>query len=213
MEKPVLQDKGNVAVFDEPPLSHAEALLLKYIRAKDGNRPHVPQGVFAEDALLEMAVQSDNIDFPPAVESSDAIVDILVRKFAAKYENVYTFYLQRPPVDERINAFTCHWLVGMTDKETGTGRVGTGTYRWQFSDATPMQVISLRIDIECMEIVPVEAALPMLNWVTSLPYPWANARDVLRCAPQLETLRPVYAAIRRRDAATSGEAESIKDSF
>ncbi|HEX8956601.1 MAG TPA: hypothetical protein VF798_10015 [Burkholderiaceae bacterium] len=206
--------KGNVTAFGEPPLSSAagidarrhgaEALLLKYIRAKDGNRPHVLRGVFAEGARLEMAVQSDNIDFPPAVESSDAIIDILIRQFAAKYENVYTFYLQRPPVGERINAFTCRWLVGMTDKETGTGRVGTGTYHWQFSDSTPMYVTGLRIDIECMEIVPAEACLTMLDWIASLPYPWSNVRDVLRYAPQLDALRPVHAALRQCDATSLG---------
>ena len=91
-----------------------EGLLRTYFHAKDENRPHLIQSVFCEEAVLEMNVKADSISFPAVSRGVVAIAQVLVSKFAQSYENVYSFYLQRPPIG--VTTFACDWLVGMSEK-------------------------------------------------------------------------------------------------
>src|SRR5262249_61030654 len=77
-----------------------------YRRGKDGNRPHLLSGAFAPAAAVEMIVKTPAISFPSMVTGLDAIADVLVRRFALTYENVYTFCLSSPPSDDS-HAFSC----------------------------------------------------------------------------------------------------------
>ena len=88
--------------------SHA---VSTYILAKDGNRPFLMRRVFAEDAELEIVVNTDAISFPSSAKGVSAIEDILVRRFGLDCENVYTFCLSQPSEANRRH-FPCHWLVG-----------------------------------------------------------------------------------------------------
>lgn len=119
-----------------------------YIRAKDGNRPHRMVEAFAQNARLSMLVKTSDIAFPSSVEGRDAIESVLVREFAAQYENVYTFCLSDPPSD--TNVFVCDWLVCMTEKATGAARLGFGQYEWHGDFGL---VGSLRITIEEMRVL------------------------------------------------------------
>ncbi|PKU23496.1 hypothetical protein CWS72_16730 [Telmatospirillum siberiense] len=168
-----------------------ETLLLTYILAKDGNRPHLLRRAFAEDARLEMVVNTGAISFPPIVRSREDIADVLVRQFGAKYENIYTFCLDRPEPDDRSDRFSCRWAVGMTEKATGVVRVGYGDYEWRFSHPAPRLVEYLRITIETMVVLPDSDGDRISDWLSGLPYPWCAAATFVKTAPGIAALRPV----------------------
>ncbi|MGX1261750.1 hypothetical protein [Sinorhizobium fredii] len=64
-----------------------------YFCAKDGNRPFLMRRVFAEDVQLEMVVKTEAISFPSSANGLAAIEEILCRRFANDFENVYSFCL------------------------------------------------------------------------------------------------------------------------
>ncbi len=101
-----------------------EAVLRRYFHAKDENRPHILDDAFASDAELVVANHTTTINFPAVTAGRAAIADVLVRTFGQTYENVYSFYLQRPIGPTR--EFSCDWMVAMTEKATGAVRVGCG---------------------------------------------------------------------------------------
>ena len=98
-----------------------------YFLAKDGNRPFLMRRAFAEGVELQMVVKTEAISFPQSATGVAAIEDILGRRFANDFENVYTFCLERPSAAHRRH-FPCHWLVGMSAKDNGPIRVGSGRY-------------------------------------------------------------------------------------
>ncbi len=67
-----------------------------YFQVKDGSRPFLMRHVFAEDVQLEMVVKTEAISFPNSARGVAAIEEILGRRFANDFENVYTFCLTRP---------------------------------------------------------------------------------------------------------------------
>ena len=75
-----------------------EAVLRGYFHAKDENRPHLLEDVFASNAELVIHNQSANIAFPAFTQGRSAIAEVLVRSFTLSNENVYSFYLSRPAV-------------------------------------------------------------------------------------------------------------------
>jgi len=173
-----------------------EQLLRAYFHAKDENRPHRMRGVFAADASLEMTVRSGTIAFPPATTGVDAITDVLVRNFGRTYENVYSFYLQRPAAD--LRAFSCDWLVGMSEKSGGAVRVGCGRYDWTFRQSPPFLVAGLVVTIESMPVLPPDALGPVMDWLTALPYPWCHAARAVEAIPAIPALKPVVEYLGQR---------------
>ena len=101
-----------------------EFVLRTYFLAKDSNRPHLMGRAFCQDASLRMEVKADAIAFPAETTGLEAISAVLVRNFGQAYDNVYSFYLERPPA--ACDRFSCDWLVGMTEKSTSQVRVGCG---------------------------------------------------------------------------------------
>jgi len=137
-------------------ISPAEAVRT-YILAKDGNRPCLMRQAFSEDIALEMVVKTNAISFPNTAFGLAAVEDILVRRFAVDYENIYTFCLSQPSETDRAR-FQCHWLVGMSARATGKAlRVGCGLYDWHFNEDG--KVLRLVITIEVMKIFDSEVAL------------------------------------------------------
>jgi len=163
-------------------LTPAESIAA-YIRAKDGNRPHLLDASFAADATLTMLVRTDAISFPPVSEGRDAIAEILVRRFNQIYENVYTLCLSTPPEPD-ARSFSCNWLVAMSEKLGGAVRVGCGRYDWLFEGAEH-RVRSLTIIIETMAVLPPEALEPVMNWMAGLPSPWCSPRMAGDAAPSI----------------------------
>ncbi len=174
-------------------------LLQDYIRAKDGNRPHLIPQVFAANACLEMRVKTDNISFPAVSQGAATIADVLVRRFNQTYENIYTFYLDRPSAEAATPpaVFACDWLVGMSDKATGNVRVGCGRYEWVFQPEAPHRAERLAITIEAMQTLPPARLPPILDWLLALDYPWTLAAAVGAFAPAFKELEPVLAYLGR----------------
>lgn len=174
-------------------------LLRDYIRAKDENRPHLIQRVFCDAACLEMRVKTESISFPAVSQGAATIADVLVRRFNQTYENIYTFYLDRPPAGAATPpaAFACDWLVGMSEKATGNVRVGCGRYEWVFAQDAPHRVERLAITIEAMQTLPPDRLPDILNWLLALDYPWSSARAVCESAPQIKLLEPVFRYLAR----------------
>lgn len=171
-------------------------VLRTYFHAKDENRPHLMRAAFSQDAVLRMQVHSDAIAFPQETRGVDGIADVLVRRFGQAYDNVYSFYLDRPASD--ATEFSCDWLVGMSAKEGGGVRVGCGRYEWLFERKERTKARALAISIESMQVLPASQAQPVFSWLTELDsYPWTSHAEVLAAAPRMPELEPVLRYIAR----------------
>jgi len=170
-------------------MNTAQQSIQQYIKAKDSNRPHLLRLAFAPDAILDMVVHTGSISFPPHVEGLGSIGDVLVRRFGQTFENVYTFCLGLPP-EPQAKTFQCKWLVGMSDKSCGEGRVGCGLYEWQFSPESRL-VERLTITIEHMKTLPATDLHCIMEWVSHLDYPWCSSQALVSNAPDIDTLEEV----------------------
>jgi len=160
--------------------------MLAYLRAKDGNRPHLMAQAFTRDATLSVRLHTDGIVFPPFTQGREAIGDLLARRFGQVNENVYTFCLTAPPLS-RPAAVDCDWLVAMSNKDDGDVRVGCGRYDWRFAADSGLAE-RLRIDIDVMSVLPPSALDGVMAWVRALPYPWCPAATALAGAPEWAAL-------------------------
>jgi hypothetical protein len=177
-----------------------ERVLRNYFRAKDENRPHLLEGVFSPDAELVVRNQSANIGFPAITQGRPAIAEVLVRGFALAYENIYSFYLDRPGT--AVREFSCPWLVAMSERASGKPRVGCGSYAWSFEPQAPGLATRLVIAIEAMEILPAAETQAVFAWIGSLQYPWLSPEAGLRGIPASKLLLPVSEFLGRHVAAT-----------
>ena len=166
-----------------------EAVLRGYFHAKDENRPHLLEDVFASNAELVIRNQSANIAFPAVTRGRPDIADVLVRSFALSYENMYSFYLGRPAL--AVQEFTCPWLVGMSERASGHVRVGCGTYEWTFEPHVPHTASRLVIVIEAMQILPLTESQSVFAWLRALNYPWSSPQAALHGVPRNEALSPI----------------------
>ncbi|OZG71885.1 hypothetical protein BTA51_17920 [Hahella sp. CCB-MM4] len=172
-----------------------EDSIRSYIYAKDRNQPHRMKQAFSENASLEMSVKTDNIAFPPTTYGREEITNVLVRRFAQTYENVYTLCLAPPP-EKNMHQFGCDWLVFMSEKADRQVRVGCGWYDWRFQQNSHL-VEQLTITIEIMQSLPSEHLEAVMKWVSALPYPWCPAAQVLREWPQLSELKNIREYVSR----------------
>ena len=166
-----------------------EAVLRGYFHAKDENRPHLLEDVFASNAELVIRNQSTNISFPAFTQGRAAIAEVLVQSFAQAYENVYSFYLRRP--GPSLREFTCPWLVGMSERSSGEVRVGYGTYDWTFAPAARNMATRLVVTIEGMQVLPTSEFERVFAWLRGQSYPWSSPRAALRRIPANAALSPV----------------------
>ena len=166
-----------------------ETVLRGYFRAKDENRPYLLEEVFASDAELVIRNQSANIAFPAVTRGRHAIAEVLVRSFALSYENIYSFYLERPAAG--VQEFACAWLVAMSERSSGNVRVGCGTYVWAFETRAPRLANRLAINIEAMQVLPHSEFKPVFAWLSALNYPWSSAASALQSIPRIELLTPI----------------------
>ncbi|MBW9112108.1 hypothetical protein JNB88_00400 [Rhizobium cauense] len=161
-----------------------------YFYAKDGNRPALMRRAFAPDVALEMIVKTEAISFPSSARGVEAVEEILCRRFANDFENVYTFCLARPTEANRRH-FPCHWLVGMSEKNNGAIRVGSGRYDWYFSSGDRCLIEKLIITIDVMQVLPADELDAIMGWIHVLPYPWCTAEDAISAMPRFEWLFPI----------------------
>ena len=166
-----------------------------YLYAKDGNRPFLMRRAFAEDVLLEVVVKTEAISFPRSTNGLAAVEEVLGRRFANEFENVYTFCLARPTEANRRH-FPCHWLVGMSAKSNGAIRVGSGRYDWYFTSDARCLVEKLIITIDEMQILPANELDGVMSWIAGLPYPWCGPDEAVRTMPSIEGLAPIERYLR-----------------
>ena len=141
---------------------------------------------FAPGASLEMKVETENISFAPASKGIEAITQVWAEYFLqSSYENIYTFCLDNSPSDGEAD-FRCRWLVGMSDKETKSIRVGCGYYHWQFESGGLVQ--NLTITIKTMVILSSNHHRRAMNWLSHLPYPWCPAEAAAAEMPPISEL-------------------------
>jgi hypothetical protein len=152
-----------------------EQLLRTYFRAKDENRPHLLVDVFSRDAQLTIDNRCGQISFPNVTVGLEGIADVLVRQFNATYENIYSFYLERP--GSSADKFTCGWLVGMTEKASRNVRVGCGHYVWTFQSSPVLLVAKLLIRIEHMLVLGPACTADVIRSLLQLDYPWSSAEQ------------------------------------
>jgi len=167
-----------------------------YFHAKDGNRPFLMRSAFAAHVELEMVVNTEAISFPGRAKGIDAIEEILCRRFANDFENVYTFCLARPAEANRRH-FPCHWLVAMSGKSNGPIRVGSGRYDWYFTPDARCLVERLIITIDVMQILQEDALDRVMGWITRLPYPWCSPAEALETMPRIDGLAPIEQYLRQ----------------
>jgi hypothetical protein len=171
-----------------------QAVLRTYFHAKDENRPHLLDRVFTENAKLDVNNRSSTIAFPAVTVGREAIADVLVRDFCRVHENVYSFYMARPPAD--ATRVSCDWLVCMSEKESRSVKVGCGRYDWGFEPQPNCLASQLTISIEAMQVLPPSQFEAVYAWVARLPYPWASAETVVELAPSIDALAPVLQYLR-----------------
>ena len=165
------------------------AVIDAYVRAKDGNRPHLLRAAFTDDAGLRMHVRTAGISFPPGAVGRRAIAELLVSRFNETWENIYTLCVGDPPA-AGVTSFACGWLVAMSAKLDRQVRIGCGRYDWTFDAGTGL-ARSLVITIDAMETTwDVDA---MIDWASALPYPWCDVRRLQSDAPCAPALRAVLA--------------------
>ena len=172
-----------------------ERLLRTYFRAKDENRPHLLADVFSSGALLTIDNRSTQISFPGVTVGLEGIADVLVRQFNATYENIYSFYLDRP--GPSAVTFECDWLVGLTEKASRNVRVGCGHYEWTFQISPVLLVTKLLITIEQMVVLAPACATDVTRSLLKLDYPWSSPGQVTS-ALSLEELQSVNRYITRK---------------
>ena len=172
-----------------------------YLRAKDGNRPHLIAQAFAGGALLQMEMRQGGMVFPPSAQGREAIAETLVRNFGRSYENVYTFCLAEPPAPDSAD-FHCHWLVAMTEKDSRAVRLGCGQYHWRFAPGNRLAQ-ELRIVIEAMQTLPPADILPVMAWAVALGGPWCSMEQALATAPPIPAVRQVLQRLASASAATA----------
>jgi hypothetical protein len=173
------------------------AVLRGYFHAKDENRPYMLSDVFSAKAELRVNNNAANITFPAVTHGREAIGEVLVRRFAQTYENIYSFYMARPPSE--ATQFSCDWLVGMSEKDSENVRVGCGRYDWTFETESPHLASHLAITIEAMQVLPPSQFAPIFAWLKQLNYPWSSAAAVRKIAPSVEMLAPVLQYLGRND--------------
>lgn len=176
-------------------LSPADSIAA-YIKAKDGNRPHLIDGAFTEDAILKMLVRTTSISFPASSVGREAIAETLVRRFNQTYENIYTLCIGAPPAGND-QSFSCDWLVAMSEKESRAVRVGGGSYDWTFT-ADDHRISSLTITIDVMETLAQDCRPPVMAWLASLPYPWCSCETATQTAADLAATRRVVHRLLRK---------------
>jgi hypothetical protein len=184
------------------PISADQAthLLRLYLKAKDENRPHFMADAFDKAAVVEMVLHTGAISFPSRMDGIDAITSVLVRDFGQTYENVYTFYLDKPDCSSAGRAFSCDWMVVMSEKTSRRARVGCGRYDWEFRRRDRWLVRRLRITIAAMQTLPADRLPALLGWVHGLGYPWTNNEMALAHMPGERDLDPVRDYLGRQAA-------------
>lgn len=176
--------------MDESKIKTQQDLVLKYICAKDKNRPHLMGEVFTSDAILEMKLKTQNISFPSQTFGLENITEVLVTKFSQSYEQVYTFCLTET-INNSSQLFKSDWIVCMREKRSGEIRIGYGVYNWFFTKEEEPLVRHLTIQIEEMFTMEKEYSTLFFNWVEKLEYPLCSLEQLFKKSPKFRAIQSI----------------------
>jgi len=156
------------------PVATAQALLERYVQAKDLTRPQLMQDIYLPDAELTYSIVTDSIAFPSRTLGVQSITRTLVVDFAARFAQCKTYYVcdSAPAPDTQIAVVP--WLVLMREPATACLRAGKGCYRWSFARDTDgaLRAAAMHIHIERMEPIADETGDLLRAMQATLPYPW-----------------------------------------
>jgi len=183
--------------MDEMTIKTQQDLVLKYICAKDKNRPHLMDEVFANNATLEMKLKTQNISFPSQTVGLDNITEVLVTKFSQSYENVHTFCLT-DTMDNASQILKSDWIVCMQEKRSGDIRIGYGVYNWFFTQDDEPLVKHLTIQIEEMITMEEEYSMLFFDWVRKLDYPLCSLEQLFKKSPNFRAIKSVQKYFREK---------------
>ena len=169
-------------------------IINRYIKAKDENKPHLMAGVFTQSATLKMNVDTNAVSFPSGAVGLTDITKALITDFNHSYENIYTICLE-DTLEQKENVLTCRWLVGMSEKETGTVRVGCGEYKWCFTERKACLAEHLTIKIEEMTVLQSGLMMKIMTWLEKQPTSWAYSYSVLESMPDIALLSSVRSKV------------------
>ncbi|MCG8334104.1 MAG: hypothetical protein MJE63_06275 [Proteobacteria bacterium] len=167
-----------------------KTIIDKYIRAKDTNKPYLLADVFTKSAKLDMVLDTTAISFPSKVEGEANISRTLVSDFNKTYENIYTICFD-DSVKQENNTLICKWLVGMSEKENGSVRVGCGQYKWHFTKSNIPRVQTLSIVVGEMVSLSSYYRTDVLFWLDNLSSVWINSQEALQSMPTIEDLKSI----------------------
>ena len=183
--------------MDEMTIKTQQDLVLKYICAKDKNRPHLMSEVFTSNASLEMKLQTQNISFPSQTTGLENITEVLVSTFSESYEKVHTFCIS-DTIKNHEQMLTSDWIVCMSEKSSGDVRIGYGVYDWIFTKDENTKVKHLTIKIEEMFTLEKEYSSIFFDWVGELSYPLCNLETVFKNSPKIEALKSIENYFRKK---------------
>ncbi len=129
-DRPVLSDRaGRAAAGRAQAASEAARLLERYVAAKDGNRPHLMEQIYAPDAVLTYSIATDSISFPARTVGLEAITRTLVVDFGQRFTRCRTYYVvDNPPAGNASIPFI-PWLVLMREEARSRPAPGQGILR------------------------------------------------------------------------------------
>lgn len=166
-------------------------ILEKYVEGKDKDKYQILEEIYADNAIVQFEIHSDQISFPDKISGNIEIAKVLSVDFNKKYTSVKTYYLSKPmPHQSVINGQK--WLVIMKDIELGKTRVGAGYYDWELTHpGSNVKVQKHKIYIhEMLELT--DAGSNLLKELQSkLEYPFVekeSASNILSSFSELEDI-------------------------
>ena len=97
----------------------------------------------------------------------------MVRDFAARFENIYTYCLTKP-TSQTMTDCQLNWLVVMTERDSGNTKLGYGRYDWHFNPASG-RCSTLHIHIAHMQVLSESIAQQIYQHISDYPTPWQSA--------------------------------------
>ena len=86
-----------------------------------------------------------------------------------KCTRMSTHFCLADPPKGNAGKYTCPWLVGMSEKASGSVRIGCGYYDWSFESREPFLVDGLAITIKMMKVLVRQTPPPPGGWLPLSP--------------------------------------------
>ncbi len=167
-------------------------LLEKYVEGKDLDRYQILEDIYCQTATVSFEIVSDNINFPNEIYGNVEIAKILSADFNKKYDLVRTYYLSNSfPNICNLLISQQNWLVIMRDRTSGSIRIGTGYYNWEFENKkeSELKIKHHKIFIYAMLELPSDSLDLLHELQQKFTYPWIEKEVVVQSLEPFEDLK------------------------